>query len=258
MAVSVACLAIYWPTPGFKGRTFRLCSQQMILYFLRPQLSTRRALVGNVVFVRDTWYLAVTSHILWGSMILKHKGKWMSQGNAAVVSWNWEKCFCCSKLVSALSMVLSSVLSWRVSQAWNPRQIQLTPGTWSLGLSQASVHLLWFPCWCRWCCLLSTWSSRLWPPCRGCGGFDETLSLFCQFFFLSCKATASSAKRRLVIVPPPMLTVPSWSSKASVMILSRSMWNRLDESRYPCRTPIFIQIHSPMLPLKRTALATLS
>ena len=25
MAVSVACMAIYWPTPGFKGRTFKLC-----------------------------------------------------------------------------------------------------------------------------------------------------------------------------------------------------------------------------------------
>ena len=23
--VSVACMAIYWPTPGFKGRTFKLC-----------------------------------------------------------------------------------------------------------------------------------------------------------------------------------------------------------------------------------------
>ena len=25
LAVSVACMAIYWPTPGFKGRTFELC-----------------------------------------------------------------------------------------------------------------------------------------------------------------------------------------------------------------------------------------
>ena len=25
MAVSVACMAIYWPTPRFKGRTFKLC-----------------------------------------------------------------------------------------------------------------------------------------------------------------------------------------------------------------------------------------
>ena len=25
LAVSVACMAIYWPTPGFKVRTFKLC-----------------------------------------------------------------------------------------------------------------------------------------------------------------------------------------------------------------------------------------
>ena len=25
LAVSVACMAIYWPTPGLKGRTFKLC-----------------------------------------------------------------------------------------------------------------------------------------------------------------------------------------------------------------------------------------
>ena len=25
LAVSVPCIAIYWPTPGFKGRTFKLC-----------------------------------------------------------------------------------------------------------------------------------------------------------------------------------------------------------------------------------------
>ena len=25
LAVSVTCMAIYWPSPGFKGRTFKLC-----------------------------------------------------------------------------------------------------------------------------------------------------------------------------------------------------------------------------------------
>ena len=49
---------------------------------------------------------------------------------------------CHSKQVSTLSIVLLSVLHWRVSQAWNPHQLQLSPGTWSLWLSQASVHLL--------------------------------------------------------------------------------------------------------------------
>ena len=31
LAVSVACSAIYWPTPGLKWRTFKLCSPQMRL-----------------------------------------------------------------------------------------------------------------------------------------------------------------------------------------------------------------------------------
>ena len=37
------------------------------------------------------------------------------KGRASVVSWNWEICSCRSKLVSTLPMLLSSVLSWRVS-----------------------------------------------------------------------------------------------------------------------------------------------
>ena len=61
--------------------------------------------------------------MLWGSMIDKHTGRWMWQGSASVVSWSWEKYSCQSKLVSALSMLLLPVLSWRVSQAWNPHQL---------------------------------------------------------------------------------------------------------------------------------------
>ena len=67
-----------------------------------------------------------------------------------------------------LSMLLSSVLSLRVPRVfyrWNPHQIWLSPCTWSLRLSQASVHLLWSPCWCRWCCLSSASSSRHWSAC---------------------------------------------------------------------------------------------
>ena len=47
----------------------------------------------------------------------------------------------------------------------------------------------------------------------------------------------SSAKRTLVIVLPPMLTVPSWSSKASVMILSaNSDWQMATRSAWRWRT----------------------
>ena len=60
----------------------------------------------------------------------------------------------------------------------------------------------------------------------------------------------SYAKRKLVISRPPMLTLPSWSSNASHMILSRKVLKRVGESRLPCRTPNY----SPVLPLNRTAL----
>ena len=61
------------------------------------------------------------------------------------------------------------------------------------------------------------------------------------------RASMSSAKRKLVL--PPMLTYPSWFSKASVMILSRKMLKRVGESRHPCLTPTVVLNHSPTLSL---------
>ena len=56
----------------------------------------------------------------------------------------------------------------------------------------------------------------------------------------SAFTTMSSAKRKLVISRPPMLTLSSWLSKASHMILSRKMLKRVGESRHPCRTPTVV------------------
>ena len=70
--------------------------------------------------------------------------------------------------------------------------------------------------------------------------------------------TMSSAKRKLVISRLPMLTLLSWSSNASHMILSRKMLKRVGERRYPCRTPTVVLNHSPVLHLNRTALWALS
>ena len=114
---------------------------------------------GNTSF---PWLVFFFGAMLWGSIIHKHTGRWMWQGSASVASWSWEKYSCRSKLVSALSMLLLSVLPWRVSQAWSPHQLWLSPGILSLWLSQASVHSLWSLCWCHWCCLSSAWSSRHW------------------------------------------------------------------------------------------------
>ena len=43
------------------------------------------------------------------------------------------------------------------------------------------------------------------------------------------RPSMSSAKRTLVIALPPMLTVPLWSSSASVIVLSRKMLKRVGE-----------------------------
>ena len=74
----------------------------------------------------------------------------------------------------------------------------------------------------------------------------------------SAFTTMSSAKRTLVISRPPMLTLPSWSSNASHMILPRKVLKRVSESRHPCRSPTVVLNHSPVLPLNRTTLWTLS
>ena len=74
----------------------------------------------------------------------------------------------------------------------------------------------------------------------------------------SAFTTMSSAKRKLVMSHHPMLTLPSWSSKASHMILSRKMLKRVGESRHPRRTPTVVLNHSPVLPLNRTELWALS
>ena len=83
-------------------------------------------LFGNMVFVcvpcsgtSFPWHLFFLAALLWGSTIHKHT-RWMWQGNAPVIFQNWEKCSCRSNLVSTLSVLLLFVLSWRVSQAWNP------------------------------------------------------------------------------------------------------------------------------------------
>ena len=54
----------------------------------------------------------------------------------------------------------------------------------------------------------------------------------------------SSAKRKFVIVLPPV-TVPTWSSSASAIILSKKMLKRVGESRHPWRTLVVVRNHSP-------------
>ena len=38
-----------------------------------------------------SWLVFFFGALLWGSMIQKYRGRWMWQGSASVVFWNWEK-----------------------------------------------------------------------------------------------------------------------------------------------------------------------
>ena len=44
------------------------------------------------------WHVFFFAALLWRSIFYKHTVRWMWQGSASVVSRNWEKCFCPSKL----------------------------------------------------------------------------------------------------------------------------------------------------------------
>ena len=76
--------------------------------------------VGNCLCIRCVvtcgstsfpWLAFFFAALLWGSMVHMHTVRWMWQGSTSVIFWNWEKCFCRSKLVSTLWMLLSSVYS---------------------------------------------------------------------------------------------------------------------------------------------------
>ena len=114
-----------------------------------------------------------------------------------------------------------------------------------------SLEAIWVVC--HHFCLV--WADLHFVPCGGC---IETVSQDASFFFLYCIYDMSSAKRKLVISRPPMLTLTSWSTNASHMILSRKMLKRVGESRHPCRTRTTVLNHSSVLPLNRTARWALS
>ena len=68
MAVSVACKAIYWPTPGFKGRTFRVCvltrwdfnfcvRSSPLRGTMRKPCTVRQVIMESVCNVSSFWWL---------------------------------------------------------------------------------------------------------------------------------------------------------------------------------------------------------
>ena len=113
---------------------FRHCDLWLLKIINRRNWRWRRILLQTVTVKAWSWKLISFDYfslwlgfffgaLLWGSMIHKYAGRWMWQRSASVISWSWEKYSCHSKLVSALLMLLLSVLPWRVFQAWNPHQL---------------------------------------------------------------------------------------------------------------------------------------
>ena len=202
------------------------------------------------------WLVFFFGAQLRGSMIRKHTRRWMWQESASDVFWKWEKNSCHSKLVWTLSMLLLSVLSWRVSEVGLIISYNcMSPGAWSLWLSQTFVHSLWILYWCYWCCLSWAWSSRHWSPCRRLRRLCRDAQLILPVLLPLLLSHQCHQQSRACL---QRLTVPSWSSKASVLILSRNMLKRVGESRHPCRTPAVVRDHFPMLLLNSTALVALS
>ena len=107
-------------------------------------------------------------------------------------------------------------------------------------------------------CLSSFLSCLGLSPFGPCGGCIETVYQDASFFFLFCIYDNVISKAEVVISRPPMLTLPSWSSNASHMLLSRKMLKRVGQSKHPCQTPTVVLNHSLVLPLNRTALWALS
>ena len=81
-------------------------------------------LVDNIVFVWDAWYLALAPHF---HGLYCCEGPWFTsieeggrdKGAHHLYFGTKKKYSCHSKLVSTLSVLLLSVLSWRASRAWN-------------------------------------------------------------------------------------------------------------------------------------------
>ena len=161
-----------------------------------------------------------------------HTGRWMSHGSASVylgterhapVIPNWfQPCQCCCCLCYPGEYLwLGTLISYNWAQVLEACNcLKLLSIYFDLCVDATGVV----------CHQLGLFGTDL--HAVGCGGFVETLSKFASSSSSPARPSLSSEKLRLVIVLPPMMTVSSWSSKASLMILSRYIcwrrWVRVD------------------------------
>ena len=68
----------------------------------------------------------------------------------------------------------------------------------------------------------------------------------------------SSQNHKSVMVRPAMLTLPSWYSSTSDILLSRKMLKSVYDNMHPWRTPTVVWNHPPILPLMKTVLVARS
>ena len=69
LAISIACMAIYWPTPGFKGRTFQFYVLNLHNF---PNLNKRKlfladlhVLLCHILIAWPNWQTSFCSWIFW-------------------------------------------------------------------------------------------------------------------------------------------------------------------------------------------------
>ena len=193
---------------------------------------------GSISF---PWLVFIFGALLWGSIIHKHTGRCMWQRSASDVFLELREIILsfqtglnlvnaavvCAILESMSGLEPSSVIT-------QPRYLKLvTVSSFSpFTLISVLMPLVLF--------VISLVFSALISTPQAVEALSRHPINFASSSSSPAKPSMSSAKRRLVIVLPPKLTVHSWSSRASLVILSRNTLKTVGESRHPCRTPTVV------------------
>ena len=129
-----------------------------------------------MVFVWDAWYLAVAPHFhgSYSSLQFCCEGPWFTNiqedrcdleriNRILQLREMFQLLLTGFYLVNAavVCAIIESISGLEpLSDTTEPRYLKLVT------VSTTSIRLLLSPCWGRWCCLPSVWSSRDWSPCR--------------------------------------------------------------------------------------------
>ena len=229
--------------------------------------SVANLLVRHMVFVGNVQKSPIASQGLgsWSRFLLSrssshgHKGRWIRWSSASAYPFEASEMFLSLHIIFSLerAAVVLAILE-RIS-GFDPSLQMIAPRYLKFTTSSSLWHFI----------LISLWKPfGLFVIIFVLSGPISILYLVVVVSRRSTRTpasssssaftTMSSAKWKLVISRPPMLTLPSWSSNASHMILSRKIVKRVGESRHPCRIPVVVLNHPSVLPLNRTALWALS